>query len=1018
VILDDKLAVYGAYVHDDRRFDRKPAYDRTGRYYGAITFKPFSKTTLRANAEFYDNDNRRPNTLTPRDYVSEWYSAGQPYYDPVTRQIRSLATGQQLSVLVNNASSPYANEVRNFIEARPGFNPALWNTARTQYDGQNIFGDAILTNVTGMVAGATPSRNVLHVPGIGMVNQGRSIMQIADGQLVNWFHPTYQYKYLPGWGTATNPAANPTTYPSDANIYANPTWSDSFTRGYMSSTGWSGIGNGILASAYRYPSVTDRSIYDWRNINLSSMNFGTAKNTNYNFEFEQELPGKVFLNAGWFRQDFSQRANYTVAQLNVATLFVDTNINLPDGSPNPYFGKPYVEDQDPDSYLNKEIADHYRVMLAWTPDFTRNDGWSKWLGRHQVLGMWSRDENMGTAIRQRLHYLSSTSSAGAYRYLRNPNNNAAGEPTGWNMQTTSLRRTYYLAAPGDENGTVTRAAGRWDPLAYTGDIDVYDYASSGWTSVNMTTGFIDFDANTGRNQREVESLSAGITSRFWDNRLITTLGVRKDEWQARGTNTGLAAIRDADGNELAPAITNQDKWVDGVFQRDFLFHRWGPWSELNHTTSTIGAVLRPFQNWSSIDSRATEGSMFWQFVRDFGVSYNKSDNFNPSTVAYGDFYGNALPIPTGEGEDFGFQFSLFDNKLFARVTWFEATNENENIASPVAYSRLANNVDQTLFRNWARTIALINTGRNPTDESWDANIPTAEETAIQAAAAEIWQLPWDYYESRPYTRGATRNAEARGMEAEINYNPTSTWTMKLTFGKQDTQYASVLKEFEPWYADRLAVWSAARATDYLLPQYQQFASYTTFGGREVDLQNFWTESFGYNTSLFPETANGFANPSAYFDGIVGPQLALDRDLEGQSVTGQRKYRWSFLTTYTFTEGRLKGFGIGGNQRWEDKAVIGYFGEASGVNSYNGSPVLDKADISRPIFTPANDYTDLWISYRRPIFEDKVKMKLQLNISNVFESGELRPVAVNYDGTPYSYRIIDPRQFVLTASFEF
>jgi hypothetical protein len=46
------------------------------------------------------------------------------------------------------------------------------------------------------------------------------------------------------------------------------------------------------------------------------------------------------------------------------------------------------------------------------------------------------------------------------------------------------------------------------------------------------------------------------------------------------------------------------------------------------------------------------------------------------------------------------------------------------------------------------------------------------------------------------------------------------------------------------------------------------------------------------------------------------------------------------------------------------------------------------------------------------------MKLQLNVADVFQDGELRPVAVNYDGKPYAYRIVDSRQFILTATFDF
>lgn len=1020
-LITDKLAIYGAALYDDRRFDREPAYDKTKRFYGAFTLKPFAKTTIRANIEKYDNDNRRPNTLTPRDYVTQWNLAGQPYYDPVTHKVMSLKSGKELSMLVNNASSPYANALRDFITTLPGYDASKWNTAKTQYNGVNIFGNTNWAIPANWVAG-TQAANILFVPGIGEANQGRSIMQIADGQLVNWFQPTFNYKYLTAWGTSAGPQNNPPTYPSDANIWLNSTWSDIATRSYTASAGWTGAGNGIAAGSYRYPSVTDSSIYNWRDINISSMNFGSQKNLNYNVEFEQVLPGNLFFNAGWFRQDFSQRANYTVAQLNVATLFVDTNKNLPDGTPNPYFGKPYVEDQDPDSYVNEEVDDHYRAMLAWTPDFTRHEGWTKWLGRHQILGLWSRDEYLATAIRQRLAYLSSTTDAGKYRYLQNQNNNADGTPTGWDRfpnNNSTLRRTYYLAAPGDPNGVVTRAGGTWDYMNYAGDIKAYDYDSSSFKTFGVTTEFVDIDANTGRNQRVIDSISGGLTSYLWDDRLIATFGVRRDEWKARVTNTGTAAVMAADKTTvLQPAITNAQKWVNGEFQRDFLFNRWGPYSELTRTTRTLGGVLRPFQKWSRIESKAGNGSLFWQFVRDFGFSYNKSDNFNTPSQALGDFYGNQLPLPTGEGKDYGVQFSLFDSKLFARVTWFEASNQNENIAAPNVFNRLANNVDQTLFRNWARTIVMINSGRNPTVENWDANISTAEETAIQAAAEKIWKLPYAYYETQPYNRGATRNAEAKGVEAEINYTPTRNWTMKFTFGKQDTKYASVLKEFMPWEADRMAVWKAAKATDYLLPQYQQYATYTTSGGRQVDLNNFWSGSYGYRSELFPDTATGYANPQAYYDGVVGPQLSLDRDLQGQSVSGQRKYRWSFLTSYSFTEGRLKGFAVGGSERWEDKAVIGYYGKASGVNLYAGVPVLDISDVTRPIYDPAHYYTDLWIRYQRRILNGRTNMKLQLNVNDVFQGGELRPVAVNYDGSPYSFRIIDPRQFVLTATFDF
>ncbi len=1039
-LIDDKLALYGAALYDNRQFDRKPSYDKTRRYYGAFTYKPLKKTTIRGNVESYDNQNRRPNTLTPRDFVTQWNLAGQPYYDPLTRKVVRQSDGKTVGDYVISASSPYAQEARNFIMSLPGYNPALRGTSATAFNGTDtnftfyngvaIFGEAAMTTSTGFVASSnTPSANIMFAPGLTWVNQARTTMQIQNGQLVNWFQPLFTQKYRTVFGTAANPAANADTGPTDAAIYANNTWSDIYNRDYTSSNGWTGTGNNIIG--YKYPGVTDKAIYDWTKTNINQMNFGHDRNKNYNLEFEQEILSNLYFSGGWFRQDFKSSTNYTVSQLNVATLYVDTNKNLPDGTPNPYFGKPYVEDSDPDRYINNELDDHYRAMLAYTPDFTQKSGWMKWLGRHQIIGLWSRDEANAISLRQRLEYVDSTSLNGKIRYMANPNNNADGSATGWNFQTTSLRRAFYLASPGDANGTVTQSSGEWNYDNYAGDIKVYDYANSKFDTVNMTTRFNTFDAGTAGTQRIVQSLSGGATSYWWQDRLVTTFGVRQDKYKARlSTNgiiyrqalsTGAAGDVDLAGKQviaggLVPvtaAMTNAQKWTNGYYATDTVLNRYNRWDYMSGTTRTLGGVFRPFQHWANIDARANTGSLWWQFVRDFGVSYNQSDNFNPPPTAQVAPTGAALPKPTGDGKDYGFQFALFNNKLFARVTWFEASNLNERIASGTAISRLTDNVDQTLFRAWARTISLINMGYDPRQSTFDTNLDANTEAAVQAAAEKIWKLPYAYYQSLPGAIGATRNANAKGMEAEINYNPNPNWTMKFTFGKQDTKYSKVLTEFDEWYAIRYPVWQAAKASDYLLPQYQSLATYTTTGGRQADLTNFLT-SYGFNSTTSLTDSFGNTNVTNYYNINVTPQVLLARDLNGQSAPGQRKYRWSYLTSYNFTEGRLKGWFVGGSERWESKSIIGYYGKASGANGTQ----LDVSDTTRPIYDSANFYTDLWVGYTRKILNDKVRMKLQLNCANAFENGGLQVVSVNYDGSPYAFRIVDPRQFSLTASFDF
>ena len=1019
-IIDDKLALYIAGVYDHRKFEREPSYDKTSRAYAALTFKPFSKTTIRANIEGYKNENRRPNTLTPRDFVTQWNLAGQPAWDPLTRQV-TLANGNVASVNVRNATSQHASQVRNFIRSLPNYDPALRGTSATNfngtdtnftfYNGVSIFGEAALTNSAGFSPITnTPSNNALYTPGIGWVNN-RTVQQISGGQLQSWFQPLYGYNYRSGWGTPAAPEGVAPFIVPEAQILGNETWADIYNRGWTRSEGWTAMNNGV--GSYKYPGVTDKSIYDWESININQMNWGEDKNSNYNLEIEQEILPDLFLNAGWFRQDFVSKTNYTVAQLNVTTLFVDTNKYLPDGTPNPLFGKPFVEDLDPDRYITKSLDDHYRAMLAWTPDFTTKSGWLRWLGRHQLLGLWSRDESMRTAIRQRLAFVDSPTFEGQVRYLANRNNRADGTPTGWNMQG-SYRRQFYLAGPNDPNGVVTRSSGEWNHLAYQGNIKTYDYPASSFEDINVTTLFNTFDGS-GRSQQLTNSLSAALSSFLWNERLIATWGVRKDEFKARSTATGTGAVTDTDNTTvLHPAITNADKWVNGIYQTDLLFNRWNRWGRSEGTTGTLGGVLRPFKNWNSIENRAATGSLLWQFVRDFGVSYNQSDNFNPPSGANGDFFGNPLPKPTGEGKDYGFQFSLLDNKLFARMTWFEASNENEQFSASTTLSRLSGHIDTTAFRNWARTIAMINMGMNPTQPGFGENLPQAVEDQVQDAAEEIWQQPYDYYANLPFpTSNATRSAESKGYEIEVNYNPSPAWTLRFTFGRQDTKYAGVLKEYDAWFAVRDPIWKAAKAADFLLPQYQQFATYTTSGGRAVDLTNFWT-SYGFSSDIRQDHPDGWSNVENYYNAVLTPQVRLARDLEGQSAPGQRKYRGSLLTTYNFTEGRLQGFFVGAAQRWEDKSVIGYYGKSSGANGTQ----IDISDTTRPIYDSANHYTDLWVGYKRRIMSDKVGMTVRLNVANVFENGGLQTVGVNYDGSPYAFRIVDPRQFILTTSFDF
>lgn len=136
---------------------------------------------------------------------------------------------------------------------------------------------------------------------------------------------------------------------------------------------------------------------------------------------------------------------------------------------------------------------------------------------------------------------------------------------------------------------------------------------------------------------------------------------------------------------------------------------------------------------------------------------------------------------------------------------------------------------------------------------------------------------------------------------------------------------------------------------------------------------------------------------------------------GKSLPQIRKYRVNLATNFYLrgiTQERfLRRLNVGGAMRWEDKAAIGYYG----VESLPA--IISALDRDRPIYDKSRYYFDMLAAYRTKVWSDKVGLTVQLNVRNVLEGGRLQPISAFPDGTPNAYRIVDPRQFILTATFD-
>lgn len=406
-------------------------------------------------------------------------------------------------------------------------------------------------------------------------------------------------------------------------------------------------------------------------------------------------------------------------------------------------------------------------------------------------------------------------------------------------------------------------------------------------------------------------------------------------------------------------------FADGV-HLDPISDEWadGDWSIGEGDTKTVGAVLKP-THWLS-------------------VYMNTSSSFQPASPAQ-DSYFRFLPDPTGKGKDYGVMLSLFSGKLFIRVNHY--TTNQDNIRTGIAATAAGRMAGYDFsWRGGAGNAFRL----QPLAEGWATAEAKAKgvvltQSQLNARVAELMHVPVEFL-VQPITGNSVTSTDqniSKGNEIEINYNPNNYWTVKMNVVEQQAIGGKVAASFVQWVEERTAAW-------------QTIIDPTT--GRP-----WYTERYG-----------GASSAAELMLANVLTPLDIARAQEGKRKPQTRRYRTNFSTSYKLaglTDQRvLKAVNIGGALRWEDKAAIGYYG------AQKLPAIITKLDPSRPIYDKSNLNVDLFVSYRTRLFANKVAATWQLNVRNVNESGRLQPIAANPDGTASAYRIVDPRKFILSVTF--
>jgi hypothetical protein len=887
VLIKDKLAIRASQVFQNTEYPLQPSGVKAERYNAMVKYRPFKNTTLSVTQQYFHQYGNRPNSVTPRDAVTAWIDAGSPTWDPRTN------TAYVGTSPVNNQGRP--------VTTLGGGVPRINNNT--------VFNSAFQTT-----------------------GRGTSLMFIDQGGISYWTAPR---------GTTTGDALLTTTASNNQTgfnyMFLNPQTLRA-TQPLWTSDG----------------TVSNKSIYDWSRVNAAAMNNFDERTGTTLVTLEQViLETKRHLLAaqvGWFREDSPKyRRDFPAGSSGSTYLYVDVNRVRLDGTPNPFFLRPYIGSTEVVATETPLLNDTYRAQLAYKLDLTQESGWLRWLGKYQAVGYGEYKHYASRSFYYQLGMLDDH----AWLSSSTPRANSAllaGDTLPQDAQSPTSSRSYRLYFVGDNQGS------NFDYAPYTGTLDGrYPYTwgnfAAGQANHEPTqSGFAATINGTAgaQNSLKIQKTQGFVLQNYWLNdRLIGTFGIRKDRvYSKAGVNA-----------HLLPDGRSHDVEWDSQWAR-------GDYKTNQGYTRTTGGVVKITP---------------WLYVHA-----NKSDSFIPADPAI-NLHGNSVPNPQGKGQDWGFSVNLFNNKLSLRVNQYTTRTVNDRNSSSSTYATRAVKMD--IFdgqpaRNFSldvRSRQWLQATQNLSGAALDAAV--AQTMKMDPALVSLLQTSVNFG-GLPIVE--PEDALSKGKEIELNYNPTSNWTIKANVTQSETIQAEIAQDLLDYLNERMPVWQSVI-------------------DRETN-QPWYTSSYA-----------GGQTAERYLPANVTTALGIVQQTVGKSKPQIRKYRTNFATNYYLrgiTEQRwLKKMNIGGALRWEDKGAIDYYG------LQKLPAVITDLDKNNPIYDKSHWYADVFAAYRTKIFSNKVGMTVQLNVKNVQEGGRLQPIRAFPDGTPNSYRIVEPRLFILTATFD-
>jgi hypothetical protein len=725
---------------------------------------------------------------------------------------------------------------------------------------------------------------------------------------------------------------------------------------------------------FKVSGTTNKAVYDWENVNMaaSAYQIQSAKifNANLDQSFFNTPRNRLDLNVAWRREDQRDYRRQFIGQLDGVgtTLQMDVNERLLDGRPNPFFLRPFIGGVNPQVFRKPVFNDSYRAQLAYQLDLRREKSLLKWLGMHRAIGY--GEYKLTVSAPQNLRYHDAI--------VDNVNFMPATIPPATNLANNNGSLMYTVFFMGDRGDLGLKKANS-GPDRYNGKFGAMFAGAN--STVYRTDEPVDIEEvyfALDTQKKKVRTFGGSIQSYFFNDQVVTTFGKRTD----RVANSA---------NLTVPLVNNffdeTNLWNFGRTKR----WRFGD-------TLTKGVVVKPFRSLGFLKNEAERGSgvtrVLAQALHGSSFYYNKSDSFAPADTAF-DLFLRELPNPSGETKELGFGLSMFDSRFSVRVSRQETTQENSRANTSVIATR-ALGID---FHPGGQTLSfnLYDAATN-----WEQQLhPTwTQQQVLDAAAKRIGYTPGYVDSANNKVIADVSDAISKGWELELQFNPTRFWTLRATGNKQEAIDANISSTIQEFIALRLPTWTTITIPTDRLPDGSQLADAGAL---------WWTLNQG---------SQGI--PANYYNTNVRNALLPLIAGQGKQKPQSGKYSFNILTNFQLaglgglaeSHPWMKNVSVGGSYRWASKRAIGYLGMAPEADG-----VIRTLDKDKPVFGKPQENVDLNLSYRTRLFRNKIGTRFQLNIRTALESGRLEGVAVNPDGRPYQYRIIDPRQFIFTTTFD-